>query len=273
MTLPTEFQNEAPSKLSVQSVTKRFRSRKGDVHALDRVSLDVNEGEFVCLVGPSGCGKSTLLNIVAGLESADEGRVWCDGVPVTAPGRERMMMFQESALFPWLDALHNVLFGLRLKPGLKSAERREIADFYLRLVGLEKFRRSFVHELSGGMKQRVALARALAPNPRVLLMDEPFAALDALTREQLYGDLQQIWQERRKTILFVTHNVREACCLGDRVLLFSPHPGRIRAEFKIDLPRPREINSVELARHATAVTAELKRTAHTGTPAREEASV
>ena len=195
------------------------------MHALDDVSLEVGEGEFVCLVGPSGCGKSTLLNIIAGLELPDEGRVVADGAPVTGPGRDRMMMFQESALFPWLDVLDNVLFGLKLKPGLTAAERREVAEFYLKLVGLEKFKHAYVHELSGGMKQRVALARALAPNPRVLLMDEPFAALDALTREQLYGDLQRIWQARKKTIVFVTHNVREACCLGDRVVLFSPHPG------------------------------------------------
>lgn len=169
-----------------------------------------------------------------------------------------MMMFQESALFPWLDVLENVLFSLRLKPGMKAAERREVAEFHLRLVGLEKFSRAFVHELSGGMKQRVALARALAPNPRVLLMDEPFAALDALTREQLYGDLQRIWRDRRKTILFVTHNVREAVCLGDRVVLLSPHPGRIKREFHIGLPRPREINSVELALQATEIMGELK---------------
>ena len=161
--------------------------------------------------------------------------------------------------------LDNVLFSLRLKPGLDSAERRKVAEFYLKLVGLEKFHHAFVHELSGGMKQRVALARALAPNPRVLLMDEPFAALDALTREQLYGDLQKIWQVRRKTIVFVTHNVREAVCLGDRVMLFSPHPGRIREQFKIDLPRPRDINSVELARHATEIMASLKGYARGGT--------
>jgi NitT/TauT family transport system ATP-binding protein len=258
MTLPAEFQNETPSKLSVQGVSKRFLSRGRSVHALDDISLEMGEGEFVCLLGPSGCGKSTLLNIVAGLEQADGGRVLCDGAPVTAPGRERMMMFQESALFPWLDALDNVLFSLRLKPGLDGAERRKVAEFYLKLVGLEKFHHAFVHELSGGMKQRVALARALAPNPRVLLMDEPFAALDALTREQLYGDLQHIWQERKKTIVFVTHNVREAVCLGDRVVLFSPHPGRIREQFKIDLPRPRSINDVEVARHATTITTALK---------------
>jgi ABC-type nitrate/sulfonate/bicarbonate transport system ATPase subunit len=160
-------------------------------------------------VGPSGCGKSTLLNIIAGLEKPDGGQVLADGKPITQPGRDRMMMFQESALFPWLDVMGNVLFGLKLKPGLNAKERREVAEFYLNLVGLKKFSRSNIHQLSGGMKQRVALARALAPNPRVLLMDEPFAALDALTREQLYGDLQKIWETRKKTILFVTHNVRE----------------------------------------------------------------
>jgi len=258
MTLQAELQNEAPSKLSVQHVSKRFRSGGRAVHALDDVSLEVAEGEFVCLVGPSGCGKSTLLNIIAGLEHADEGQVIADGAPVTQPGLDRMMMFQESALFPWLDVLDNVLFGLKLKPNLSAAERREVAGFYLKLVGLEKFQHGFIHELSGGMKQRVALARALEPNPRVLLMDEPFGALDALTREQLYGDMQRIWQQRKKTIIFVTHNVREAACLGDRVVLFSPHPGRIREQFKIDLPRPRDINSVELARHSTVITAALK---------------
>lgn len=258
MTVTSELQNEAPSKLSVQHVSKHFYSRARTTHALDDVSLEVGEGEFVCLVGPSGCGKSTLLNIIAGLDEADTGHVLADGASVPGPGRDRMMMFQESALFPWLDVLNNVLFGLRLKPGLTAAERREIAGFYLKLVGLEKFSRSYIHELSGGMKQRAALARALAPNPRVLLMDEPFAALDALTREQLYGDLQRIWQERKKTIVFVTHNVREACCLGDRVVLFSPHPGRIREQFHVDLPRPRDINSVDLARYSTRITAALK---------------
>jgi NitT/TauT family transport system ATP-binding protein len=167
-------------------------------------------------------------------------------------------MFQESALFPWLDVLGNVLFGLKLKPNLTNKDRLDVAKYYLELVGLTRFERANIHELSGGMKQRVALARALAPNPRVLLMDEPFAALDALTREQLYGDLQNIWKSRRKTIVFVTHNVREAACLGDRVLLFSPHPGRIREEFPIDLPRPRDINSVDLAAYASRITHALK---------------
>ena len=167
-------------------------------------------------------------------------------------------MFQESALFPWLDVLDNVLFGLKLKPNLTRKDRCDVAKYYLELVGLTRFEHANIHELSGGMKQRVALARALAPNPRVLLMDEPFAALDALTREQLYGDLQQIWKARRKTIVFVTHNVREAACLGDRVLLFSPHPGRIQEEFAVDLPRPRDINSVDLAGYASRITRALK---------------
>src|SRR5439155_667357 len=149
-----------------------------------------------------------------------------------------------------LDVFGNVLFGLKLKPNLTNKDRRDVAKYYLELVGLTRFERANIHELSGGMKQRAALARALAPNPRVLLMDEPFAALDALTREQLYGDLQRIWKERKKTIVFVTHNVREAACLGERVLLFSPHPGRIQEEFIVDLPRPRDINSVDLARYA-----------------------
>jgi NitT/TauT family transport system ATP-binding protein len=151
-----------------------------------------------------------------------------------------------------------VLFGLKLKPRLTRKERRDVAMFYLKLVGLEKFVHANIHELSGGMKQRVALARALAPNPRMLLMDEPFAALDAMTREQLYGDIQEIWAKRRKTILFVTHNVREAVCLGDRVVLFSPHPGRIQEQFTIDLPRPRDINSVDLAKYSTEITRALK---------------
>jgi NitT/TauT family transport system ATP-binding protein len=258
MALVEELQVIAPAKLSVENVSKEFRTRSGVVAALTDISLGINEGEFVCLVGRSGCGKSTLLNIIAGLEQPDSGRVLADGKPITGPGRDRMVMFQEHALFPWLDVVGNVMFGLKLKPNLSNTERREVARFYINLVGLERFSSSNIHELSGGMKQRVALARALAPNPRVLLMDEPFAALDALTREQLYGDIQQIWEARKKTIIFVTHNVREAACLGNRVVLFSAHPGRIRDQFKIDLPRPRDINSVELAEYSTQITRALK---------------
>ena len=169
-----------------------------------------------------------------------------------------MVMFQEHALFPWLDVFDNVMFGLRLKPNLTNPERKEVAKFYLHLVGLDKFAHSAVHELSGGMRQRVALARSLAPNPRILLMDETFGALDALTREQLYGELQQIWQKRKKTIIFVTHNIREAVCLGDRVVLFSPHPGRIVNTFEIDIPRLRDINDPSLSPYTLKITAALK---------------
>src|SRR3954465_243448 len=257
MPLHVGLQGFPPAKLAVEDVSKWFRTSRQTVHALDHISLEVAEGEFVCLVGPSGCGKSTLLDIIAGLETPDEGRVIADNEPVMSAGRHRLVMFQESALFPWLDVTGNVMFGLKLKPGLRNKERLEVAKFFIQLVGLEKFSKAHVHELSGGMKQRVALARALAPNPRVLLMDEPFAALDALTREQLYGDLQKIWEMRKKTIVFVTHNVREAACLGNRVILFSPHPGRIREAFKIDLERPRDINSVQLASHSTEITRAL----------------
>jgi NitT/TauT family transport system ATP-binding protein len=258
MALTEELQPIEPAKLAVEHVSKEFVTGRGAVKALDDVSLSIGEGEFVCLVGPSGCGKSTLLNIIAGLDHPDSGQVLANGKPVTQPGRDRMVMFQEHALFPWLDVTGNVMFGLKLKPNLNHSERLDVAKFYIKLVGLERFASANIHELSGGMKQRVALARALAPNPRVLLMDEPFAALDALTREQLYGDIQKIWEVRKKTIVFVTHNVREAACLGNRVVLFSPHPGRIREEFKIDLARPRDINSVELAEYSTEITRALK---------------
>jgi NitT/TauT family transport system ATP-binding protein len=247
-----------PAKLTVQAVSKHFEGTSGRIHALDNISFHVDEGDFVCIVGVSGCGKSTLLNVIAGLDMPDTGQVMSDGRLVTGPGQERMILFQEFSLFPWLNVLDNVLYGLKLKPHLSKKDRIEVARYYLKLVGLEKFEKANVHELSGGMKQRVALARAMAPNPRVLLMDEPFAALDAMTREQLYGDLQKIWQARKKTILFVTHNVREAACLGNRVILFSSNPGRIEKEFAIDLPRPRDINTPALARHANAITMALK---------------
>ncbi|MGO4387276.1 ABC transporter ATP-binding protein [Microvirga sp. 2YAF29] len=246
------------AKLIIEGVTKWFSPTRTVVQALDNVSLTVAEGEFLCLIGPSGCGKSTLLDIIAGLTKPDDGRVLADGEVVNGPGRQRLVMFQESALFPWLDAFGNVMFGLKLRPDLTNKQRREIADHYLELVGLAKFKHAHVHELSGGMKQRVALARALAPDPQVLLMDEPFAALDALTRDQLYDDIQRIWMESRKTIVFVTHNVREAVCLGDRVVLMSPSPGRISQVFRIDLPRPRDINSPELASYTSEVAAALK---------------
>lgn len=257
MSLHKELEN-ITAKLSVKNVSKAFDSAQGRVQALENVSLSVNEGEFVCLVGPSGCGKSTLLNLVAGLDKPDSGEILVENDPVVGPGRDRMVMFQEHALFPWLNVIDNVMFGLKLKPNLTDSERREVAKFYLHLVGLDNFAKASVHELSGGMRQRVALARSLAPNPRILLMDETFGALDALTREQLYGEIQQIWQKRKKTILFVTHNIREAVCLGDRIVLFSPHPGRIVRTFDIGLPRLRDINDPALTSYASEITATLK---------------
>jgi NitT/TauT family transport system ATP-binding protein len=260
MQSPPAPREGVPAKLIVEGVSKRFTSQRATVQALDDVSLTVAEGEFVCLIGPSGCGKSTLLDIMAGLTVPDAGRVLADGKLVQGPGRQRLVMFQESALFPWLDAFGNVMFGLKLREDLKPRERREIAEHFLKLVGLETFKRAHVHELSGGMKQRVALARALAPDPQVLLMDEPFAALDALTRDQLYDDIQRIWMDSRKTIIFVTHNVREAVCLGDRVVLMSPSPGRIAEIFDVALPRPRDINSPDLADYTSRIAAALKGT-------------
>src|SRR5262245_44991675 len=259
MSISEELQNVVPAKLAVERVSKRFPTgRGGEVHALDAVSLQVNVGGFVCLVGPSGCGKSTLLNIIAGLEKPDSGQVLADGKPITEPGRDRMMMFQDAALFPWLDVMGNVLFGLKLKPNLDRRSCIDVARYYLRMVGLAEFERAHVHQLSGGMKQRAALARALAPNPRVLLMDEPFGALDAMTRGALDADLPRSGQERTKTIRFVTHDLREAVARGDRVVLMSPHPGRVRAIFDVDLPRPRDVTSLDVARKATEITEALR---------------
>jgi len=246
------------ARLALEGVSKSYRIRGETVRALEDVTLRVAEGEFVCLLGPSGCGKSTLLNLVAGFETADRGAVLAHGRPVREPGPDRMLLFQEPALFPWLDVLGNVRFGLGLSGDMDREARTSVARQHLRLLGLEGFLHARVHQLSGGMRQRVALARALAPNPEVLLMDEPFAALDALTREQLYGDLQRIGRERRRTTLFVTHNVREAVCLGDRVVLLSPRPGRILREFEISLPRPRDMNSVGLAAYASEIGAALR---------------
>lgn len=245
-------------KIVAEHITKSYSTKRGIVLALDDVSLSVGAGEFVCLVGPSGCGKTTLLNLIAGFEFPDQGEILIDGKHIREPGIDRMVMFQESALFPWLTAFDNVMFGLKLKQTLPIEEQKEKASCFLKMVGLEKFTFSYPHELSGGMKQRVALARALAPDPMVLLMDEPFAALDAITREQIYDDLQEIWQNQTKTVIFVTHNIAEAVCLGDRVVLLSSHPGRIYAEFSITLPYPRNIRSLEVAKLAGEITQSLR---------------
>lgn len=242
--------------LSIRGVVKEFHNDRGRLLALQETSLEINSGEFICFVGPSGCGKTSLLNLVAGLEEPTVGEVWKDGEKVTGPGNDRVVIFQEAALFPWLNVIQNVEFGLVGRVDRKS--RHDIARTFLNLVHLGRFERSYVHELSGGMKSRVALARALALDPSVLLMDEPFAALDAQTRDILHEELQEIWQTTHKTILFVTHNVREAVRLGDRVLVFTARPGRIKKEFKIDLPRPRDINNPSLMAYAQQIQSELR---------------
>lgn len=262
----TRHSTTAANKLVVDAVSKWFRTSRSDVHALADVSMQVPAGQIVCVVGPSGCGKSTLLDIIAGLTKPDSGHVLADGQEVVGPGRERSVVFQEPSLFPWLNVFGNVMFGLKLCPELDGAERKDIAHHYLSLVGLKKFERAHVHELSGGMKQRVALARALAPDPQVLLMDEPFGALDAMTREHLYDDVQKIWADSRKTVVFVTHNMREATCLGDRILLMSTAPGTIVRSFDIPLPRPRNIYSTELVAHAAIVADALRGTIGGGVP-------
>ena len=221
---------------------------------LEKISLDIEPGEFVCLVGPSGCGKSTALNLIAGLEQADSGAVLVNGRPVTEPGADRLFLFQETALFPWLDVISNIEFGLEAI-GIAKNERRERALHYLQMVHLTKFANYRVHQLSGGMRQRVALARALAIDPQILLMDEPFTALDAQTRDMLHQELQQIWSATHKTIVFVTHSVHEAVTLGDRIIVFTYRPGRIKREISTaHLPRPRQIEDpqvIELAREVT----------------------
>ncbi len=228
-------------RLEATGVVKTFNSRGWPLTALENINLVVEQGEFLCLIGPSGCGKSTLLYMLAGLEFPTSGEVRAGGQPVVGTDPSRVLMFQDAALFPWLTVIKNVEFGLKMK-GLPDAECEERARQLLRMVHLESFADAWVHELSGGMRQRVTLARALAVEPAVLLLDEPFAALDAITRSLLHTELQEIWMKTGKTIVFVTHNVREAVVLGDRVLVMSPRPGRIVAEHRIDLPRPRQID-------------------------------
>jgi NitT/TauT family transport system ATP-binding protein len=232
--------------VTIEGVSKTFSGRAGVVDALRPVDVRIEAGEFVCLLGPSGCGKSTLLSIVAGLETPTGGSVYANGTKIHGTGTDRVLLFQEAALFPWLDVQQNVEFGLR-QAGVKRKQRAEIAARFIEMVHLRGFERSYVHQLSGGMRQRVAIARALALNPAVLLMDEPFGALDAFTRDRLHAELETIWESTGKTILFVTHNVREAVALGDRVLVFAPRPGRVVGEFRIDLPRPRSLEDHQVA--------------------------
>lgn len=258
ITLEAAQNNQStPIAVSVRGVGKTFISSRKTVEALLPVNLDVATGEFVCFLGPSGCGKSTLLSIIAGLEEASVGSVWANGKEVQGPGTDRILLFQEAALFPWLDVRHNVEFGLQ-QAHIPRQKRKEIAQKFIELVHLKGFERSYIHELSGGMRQRAAIARALAIDPLILLMDEPFGALDALTRDRLHTEVESIWAATRKTVLFVTHNVREAVALGDRVIVFAPRPGRIVGEFKIDLPRPRHLEDHELVDTAAEILQVLK---------------
>jgi NitT/TauT family transport system ATP-binding protein len=232
---------DASSGLSLRDVSKWFRSRDGGfVHVLDDVNLSVAKGEFVSLVGASGCGKTTLLRIVDGLEPRDEGVVAIDGRVVNEPGWDRAVVFQQDSLYPWRSVEQNVWFGLEAQ-GMRLKERRDRAAELIELVGLQRFAKHYPHELSGGMRQRVNLARAMAIEPDVLLMDEPFSALDGQTREIMQRELLRIWSERQTTVLFVTHQIDEAVFLSDRVVVLSARPGRIRADLRIDLPRPREL--------------------------------
>ncbi|MFD7023107.1 ABC transporter ATP-binding protein [Promicromonospora sukumoe] len=226
------------AKISVRETRKTFALKDEEFVALDGVHLDVADNEFVTVVGPSGCGKSTLMNIVAGLEAPTSGQVLVDGAGVTGPGPERGVIFQQYALFPWLTVRKNVEFGLKVA-GLPAAERRERAEHYVRLVGLEQFADALPKTLSGGMKQRCAIARAYAVNPSILLMDEPFGALDALTRVRLQEQLLDTWSTEKRTVLFITHDVDEAVFLAGRVVVMAARPGRIHEVIDVDLPYPR----------------------------------
>jgi len=233
------------SHIEIRDVSLVYDTPAGRVTGLQNASFDIAQSEFLCIVGPSGCGKSTLLNIIAGFLPPSGGEIRIGGKAVSGHGMDRGIVFQDFAqLFPWRTALGNVVFGLEMK-GMPKPEREAIALQQLRLVKLEKFVRAYPHHLSGGMQQRVAIARALAYNPAVLLMDEPFAALDALTRDDMQRLLADVWRETRKTVIYVTHNVAEAVYLADRVVVMTPHPGTVKTEIAIKLPRPRDPLSVE----------------------------
>jgi NitT/TauT family transport system ATP-binding protein len=255
------YQSTPPSQKECISFSGVFRSYKNSrgsyTPALQNIDLEIEQGEFVCIVGPSGCGKSTLLHLLAGLDRPTTGEITVDGSPVKGPGTDRILLFQELGLFPWLTVRQNVEFGLKMA-GVSRQERRDRAHVFLRMVHLSHFEDHFIHQLSGGMKQRVALARSLALKPKILLMDEPFAALDAQTRDMLHDELERIWKETSPTIVFVTHNVREAVRLGDRVLLMSFRPGRIKSQFQITLNRPRHVEDSDVAQLSKEILGQLR---------------
>src|SRR5690348_12826471 len=245
-------------KVSLQEISLSYKAANGKhLLALDKISLQVQPGEFLCIVGPSGCGKSTLLHLIAGLHNPTSGKILVDDKLIAGTGTDHILIFQELGLFPWLTIKENVEFGMKMKE-IPKAQRNEQIDYYLRLVHLSQFKDSYTHQLSRGMRQRVALARALATEPDVLLMDEPFAALDAQTRDLLHDELERLWAETGRTIIFVTHNVREAVRLGDRVALLTFRPGRVKREYKIDLPRPRHLEDVNVAKTAREILDDLR---------------
>lgn len=245
------------TKLEAKNIEKYFDHDGQKLQALGGIDLKVNDGDFVCLVGPSGCGKSTFLRIVAGLDRPDNGEVLLDGKPVIETGPDRILVFQEGALFPWLKVIDNVEFGLKIA-GIPKSERSEISKRYLDMMQLTRFAESYTYQLSTGMKQRVAIARALVLDPDVLLMDEPFAALDAQTRDLLLVEMQLIWERTKKTILFVTHNVAEATMLGNRVAIFTNRPSTIKKEIVIDYRRPRISEDENLSKYQQQILAELR---------------
>ncbi len=234
------------ASITVKGVNKYFTSRSGTVTALQDVSFTVGAGEFFCIVGPSGCGKTTLLRILAGLEQASGGEI---AVVAGKNGRpQNAMVFQEQSVFPWMTVRDNVAYGLRVR-GIAQRERQEIADGYIRMIGLSKFADNYPHQLSGGMKQRVSVARAFANDPEILLLDEPFGALDEQNRILLQQELLRIWEGTRKTAVFITHSIDEALCLGDRIMVMTAHPGTIKCIVDIDLPRPRDISAIRTSLH------------------------
>jgi NitT/TauT family transport system ATP-binding protein len=245
------------TKLEAKNIIKYFQHDGHTLKVIDDLNLKINEGDFVCLVGPSGCGKSTFLRIAAGLSAPEEGEIFFDGKPVTTTGPERIMVFQEGALFPWLKVIDNVEFGLKIA-GIPKQKRREISERYLDMMQLTKFADSYTFQLSTGMKQRVAIARALAMDPDVLLMDEPFAALDAQTRDLLLVELQLIWEKTKKTIIFVTHNVSEAVVLGNKVIVLTHRPSSVKKEITIDYRRPRLIEDEHLSKYQKEILNELR---------------
>jgi len=243
--------------LEIKGVSKQFFAEGKEMQILNDINLSIKENEFVCFIGPSGCGKTTLLRIVAGLEDPTSGTITLDGELIKGPGPERGMVFQEYSLFPWRTVIDNIAFGLELR-GIPPNERMTRSRQYLKIVGLERFETRYPHELSGGMKQRVAIARALVNDPRALLMDEPFGALDAQTRNIMQSELLRIWSEERKTVVFVTHSVDEAIYLADRIVIMSARPGRIKDVIDIPLTRPRNRTSFEVNQIRDRILSDLR---------------